>query len=77
MQLVSRRMRVRSLASLSGVAVSCGVGRKHGADPMLLWLWCRLAASSSDLTPRLGTFLCRGRSPKKEERKEDRQKERK
>ena len=25
----------------SGVAVSCGVGRRHGSDPMLLWLWCR------------------------------------
>ena len=28
----------------SGVAVSCGVGRRHGSDPMLLWLWCRPAA---------------------------------
>ena len=24
--------------------MSCGVGRRHGLDPMLLWLWCRLAA---------------------------------
>ena len=26
--------------------VSCGVGCRHGLDPMLLllWLWCRLAA---------------------------------
>ena len=23
----------------SGVAVSCGVGRRRGLDPMLLWLW--------------------------------------
>ena len=22
-------------------AVSCGVGRIHGSDPALLWLWCR------------------------------------
>ena len=28
----------------SGGAVSCGVGRRHGSDPVLLWLWCRLAA---------------------------------
>ena len=28
----------------SGVAMSCGVGRRHGLDPTLLWLWCRLAA---------------------------------
>ena len=27
-----------------GVAMSCGVGQRHGLDPMLLWLWCRLAA---------------------------------
>ena len=28
----------------SGVAVSCGLGRRHGLDPALLWLWCRPAA---------------------------------
>ena len=28
----------------SGVAVNCGVGRRHGSDLTLLWLWCRLAA---------------------------------
>ena len=26
--------------------MSCGVGRTHGSDPMLLWLWCRLAATA-------------------------------
>ena len=26
------------------IAVSCGVGRRHGSDLALLWLWCRLAA---------------------------------
>ena len=30
----------------SGVAVSCGVGRRHGSDPMLLWLWCKTAATA-------------------------------
>ena len=39
-------MGVRSLASLSGlrlnVAMSCGVGRRHGSE--LLWLWCRWVA---------------------------------
>ena len=30
----------------SGVAVSCGVGHRHGSDPWLLWLWCRLAAAA-------------------------------
>ena len=28
----------------SGVAVSCGVGHRHGLNPVLLWLWRRLAA---------------------------------
>ena len=37
------RFRVPSLALLgSGVAMSCGVGRRCGSDPVLLWLWCRL-----------------------------------
>ena len=25
--------------------MSCGVGRRHGSDPALLWLWYRLAAA--------------------------------
>ena len=25
--------------------MSCSVGCRHGLDPMLLWLWCRLAAA--------------------------------
>ena len=36
------RMWVRSLASLSGlsgIAVSCGVGRRCGSDLAWLWLW--------------------------------------
>ena len=28
----------------SGVAMSCGVSRRHGLDLAWLWLWCRLAA---------------------------------
>ena len=26
---------------ISGVAMSCVVGRRHGLDPVMLWLWCR------------------------------------
>ena len=26
--------------------MSCGVGRRHGSDPALLWLWYRLAATA-------------------------------
>ena len=43
-------MRVRSLALLSGlrsgVAMSCGVGRRCGLDPSLLWLWFRPVATA-------------------------------
>ena len=44
------RFRVQSLALLSGlrigVAMSCGVGRRHGSDPTLLWLWHRPVATA-------------------------------
>ena len=30
----------------SGVALSYGVGCRHGSDPTLLWLWCRLVATA-------------------------------
>ena len=45
------RLRVRSLPLLSGlkrsgVALSCGVGCRHGSDPMLLWLWRRPVATA-------------------------------
>ena len=26
--------------------MSCGVGHRHGSDPLLLWLWCRLVAAA-------------------------------
>ena len=46
----SVRMQVQTLALLSGlrirVAVSYDVGRRCGLDPMLLWLWCRPAATA-------------------------------
>ena len=44
--------------------MSCGVGRRHGSYPKLLWLWRRLAATAHS-TPSLGTSICRGCSPKK------------
>ena len=48
--LVSKRMQVQSLVSLSGlrpgVAMSCGVGHRCGSDLPLLWLWCRPAAAA-------------------------------
>ena len=48
--LVSVRMPVPSLALLSGLGiqhcVSCGAGCRCGSDPMLLCLWCRVAAAA-------------------------------
>ena len=26
--------------------MNCGVARRHSSDPVLLWLWCRLAAAA-------------------------------
>ena len=26
--------------------MSCGVGRRYGSDPALLWLWCRPVATA-------------------------------
>ena len=26
--------------------MSCGIDRRHGLDPELLWLWCRLTAAA-------------------------------
>ena len=46
-------MRMGSISSLAQkvedlayVAVSCGVGRRCGLDPVLLWPWRRLAATA-------------------------------
>ena len=38
------RLWVRSLALLSGLRI-CGVGRRRGLDPALLWLWRRPVAT--------------------------------
>ena len=42
------KMQIQSLVQSQwvgdpGVAMSCGVGRRSGWDPVWLWLWCRLA----------------------------------
>ena len=49
--------------------MSCDIGRRRGQDPALLWLWCRLAAVSSDSTTSLGTSTCHGCGPKKQKKK--------
>ena len=44
------RLRVPSLALLSGLRTRCrvsrGVGHRRGSVPALLWLWCRPAATT-------------------------------
>ena len=49
---------VKDLALL----LSCGVGCRHGLDLVLLWFWCRSAATA--LTGPLGTCICCRCSPK-------------
>lgn len=31
----------------SSIAMSYAIGRRHGSYPLLLWMWCRLAAVAS------------------------------
>ena len=53
--------------------MSCGVGHRHGLDPSLLWLWCRLAATTPfgplDWEPpyAMGAALEKTPPPKKKE----------
>ena len=62
----------------SSVAKSCGVDRRHGLDPTLLWLWCRLMATAPilplawELPYTEGAALKR---PKKKRGKERKKKE--
>ena len=69
-QLVSTRMQVRSLASFSrlriwsGVAVSCGVGRRWSSDPAL----CGYGIDQQLQLPSLGTSMCCGCGPKKQKK---------
>ena len=67
-RVVSMRMQVQSLTSLSqlgiGLAISCRVGRRCSLDPKLLWLW--LVATT--LIRPLAS-ICRRYSPKKQKKK--------
>ena len=45
-----KQIRLGTMASLSGLRIrrcrGCGVGRRQGSDPALLWLWRRPAATA-------------------------------
>ena len=47
-RLGTMRLQVQSLAS--NVAMSCGVGHRHGWDLALLWLW-RGPAATAQIRP--------------------------
>ena len=68
--VVTMRMWVRSLASLRGlrIAMSCGVGHKHGLDPALLWLRCRPAAVAP-IRPLAWELPCAGVAALKSKKK--------
>ena len=57
-----------SVGQVSGVAVSCGVGRRWDLDLVLEWLWHR-PVTSANLTPGLGTSICCGCGSKKTTKK--------
>ena len=51
--------------------MSCGIGRRRGSDPMLLWLWCRPVTTALirplawELPYATGAALKRQKGPKK------------
>ena len=49
----------------SGIAMSSGVGGRHGLDLELLRLWCKLAAVAPIGPLAWESSICRGCSPKK------------
>ena len=53
----------------SSIVMSCGVGRRHGADPAIAVAVTQAGSCSSDLTPSLGTSILRGYGPKKQKKK--------
>ena len=55
--------------------VNCGVSRRHGSDPVLLWLWCRPAATAPIRPPSLGTSTCCECSPQKTKKKKQKRSE--
>ena len=56
----------------SAVAVSCGIGCRYSLDPVLLWLWSRLASTALiqplawELPYAVGAALKKDKKKKKE-----------
>ena len=56
--------------------MSCGIGCRHGSDPVLLWLKNRLAAAAPVRPPPAWEFpyaVCQGGSLKKKKAKQQKQ----
>ena len=60
--------------------MSCGVGRRHGSDPVLQWLWCRPAAVAL-IKPlaweppyAVGVALKKSKAKKRKKKKKERKK---
>ena len=53
----------------SSIAMNCGVGRSHGSDPRLLWLWCRMAAAAPIQPPAWEPAYALGAALKSKEKK--------
>ena len=51
--------------------MSCGVGRRRGSDPALLWLWHRLAATAPIRLLAWELHYAVGAALKKKKREED------
>ena len=55
--------------------MSCGVDRRLGSDPVLLWLWCRLVATAPirplawEPTYAMGSALKKGKKTKRQKDK--------
>ena len=63
--------------------MSCGGDHRYGSDPVLLWLWCRLAATAWvrllawECPYAMGVTLKQQKKKKKRENEKERKKERK
>ena len=44
--------------------MNCGVGHRHGSEPILLWPWYKPAAEAL-IDPSLGASICHGCGPEK------------
>ena len=52
------------------MTMSCSVGYRWASDPMLLWLWCKLAAAALSQPLAWKLPYAMGAAGKKEKRKE-------